>query len=646
MLCSNNSLTTMVISSTSFISLLFTAAILASNVNATSAEDSSGFHGYERDALLSLKAGFNSSFLDTNWTGIMCYMNETPYWHGIQCVDSRVTGVILENMGIFGEIKVDAFVNLTELSNLSFKNNFITGNLMDFATNPKLRNIDLSENRFHGEIPSSLIYINSLESLILHDNKLTGPIPGFNQSTLKTFNVSNNNLSGAIPETKTLQSFSPSSYAGNEYLCGPPTPTLCRSRNDLSDQLKSENSSEDSNHNSHIEAIMIVVNVIVLVVVIFLLIIYYLKYKKLKKVARPKNISPKDEEDRESDQVVEKGKLVFMDNNGNINNRGRFELDDLLKASAEGLGRGNFGNCYKAMLEIGEAVVVKKLVDLKPLSSDEFFKQVTRIAGLKHPNLLPLLGCYYSKDEKLFLYRFAANGNVYNRLHGGRGTGGRVPFRWGSRLAVARGVARAVEYLHLSAARSPTTAPHGNLKPSNVLLGENDDVLVTDYGLTSLVAAPIAAQRMVAYKTPEYQSCKKISKKSDVWSYGSLLLELLTGRIPAHSAPPGTGGIDLCGWVNRAVREEWTAEIFDPEIAVQKDASKGMLRLLRVAMKCCENSPEKRPEISQVLAEVEEVEVALDSEDDELSYSSLDRSAATNDSLSATSSVVIADDRR
>ncbi|KAK6135388.1 hypothetical protein DH2020_030899 [Rehmannia glutinosa] len=454
-------------------------------------------------------------------------------------------------MKLTGEIKEDALVNLTELSNISLKNNLISGKLMKFANNPKLRNIDLSSNKFHGEIPQSLLYLNSLEALLLQDNDLTGPIPGFNQSSLKSFNVSQNNLSGEMPQTKTLQSFGLSSYA------------------------------------------------------------------------------------------VERGKLVFVENN-----QPRFELDDLLKASAEGLGKGNFGNCYKAMLEIGQVVVVKRLIDLKPLSSEEFVRQVRAIANQKHPNLLPLLAYYYSKDEKLFLYRFAAHGNVYNRLHGGRGTRDRIPFRWSSRLAVARGVARALEHLHQNT-RSQTTAPHGNLKSSNVLLDENEETLISDYGLTSLIALPIAAQRMVAYKTPEYQSHKLISKKSDVWSYGCLLLELLTGRIPAHSAPPGINGVDLCGWVHRAVREEWTAEIFDPEIAVVRGANQGMLRLMQIAMKCCEKSPEKRPEIRHVLAEVEKVRVSVDSEEEELSHSSLERSL-TDDSLSATSTamVVIADNRR
>lgn len=183
-------------------------------------------------------------------------------------------------------------------------------------------------------------------------------------------------------------------------------------------------------------------------------------------------------------------------------------------------------------------------------------------------------------------------------------------------------MARALEHLHRHARSEATAAPHGNLKSSNVLFDEKEEVLVCDYGLTSLVAPPIAAQRMVCYKTPEYQSHRRISKKSDVWSYGCLVLELLTGRIPAHSAAAGTNGLDLCGWVNRAVREEWTAEIFDPEIVVKRGANQGMLRLMQIAMKCCDKTPEKRPEIGDVVAEVEKVGVAVDSEDEEIDCSS------------------------
>lgn len=165
---------------------------------------------------------------------------------------------------------------------------------------------------------------------------------------------------------------------------------------------------------------LVVANAVVLVVILFLLIIYYKKYTNLMKST---NILPREREKVPDGAITQQtppeagghqGKLVFVDEV-----EAEFELDDLFRASAEGLGKGNFGNCYKAMLETGEAIVVKRMIDLKPLSSVEFVRQVRALAEQKHPNLLPLLAYYYTRnEEKLFLYRFAPNGNLFNRLHG------------------------------------------------------------------------------------------------------------------------------------------------------------------------------------------------------------------------------------
>ncbi|KAK9265758.1 hypothetical protein L1049_025243 [Liquidambar formosana] len=371
--------------------------------------------------------------------------------------------------------------------------------------------------------------------------------------------------------------------------------------------------------------------------VVLLLIFYFKKATKLKELMMRMDIAKQEEKNKEKNEQIttedgeEKGKLIFMDGI-----EGGLELGDLLKASAEGLGNGNFGNCYKAMLDDRPAMVVKRLKDVKPLTSEEFANQLLFIAGLKHPNLLPVLAYYYSKDEKLVVYKYAQKGNLFSRIHGRRRVKDRIPFRWNARLSVARGVARALEYLHLNS-NSQTTLPHGNLKSTNVLLDDHDVVLVSDYGLSSLVSLPIASQRMVSYKSPEYQNARRVSKKSDVWSYGCLLLELLTGRIPSHSAPSGTNGVELCSWVHQAVREEWTAEIFDLEISAQRGAAHGMVKLLELAIQCCDKSPEKRPEMTQVVREVENIRDVESSEDeDDLSSDP----SLTDDSMTSAASVI------
>nr|TKR84707.1 hypothetical protein D5086_0000254950 [Populus alba] len=163
-----------------------------------------------------------------------------------------------------------------------------------------------------------------------------------------------------------------------------------------------------------------------------------------------------------------------------------FQLNDLLKASAEGLGKGNLGNCYKAMVEGRAAVVVKKIRNLKPLSSEELTRQMHVIAHQKHPNLPLLLAYSYSKDEQLLVSE--------------EGTGFHVG--GAARLSIARGIARALKYLHTTTTNSKSVVPHGNLKSTNVLLDCNGMDLISDYGLSSLKAQSIAAQNLVSYKPP------------------------------------------------------------------------------------------------------------------------------------------------
>jgi serine/threonine protein kinase len=200
-----------------------------------------------------------------------------------------------------------------------------------------------------------------------------------------------------------------------------------------------------------------------------------------------------------------------------------------------------------------------------------------------------------------------------------------------------------LEFLHLNT-KSQTIVPHGNLKSSNVLLDENDMVLVSDYGLASLVALPIATQRMVSYKSPEYQTAKRVSKQSDVWSYGCLLLELLTAKIPAMAAPPGINGVYLSSWIHRALREEWTAEVFDLELSMKRSATPGMVRLLQIALRCCDNVPEERPEMTEVVREVEHIKAPPDQSEDEDDLS-LERSI-NDDSITTTAAGIVGDDER
>ncbi|XP_022984210.1 probable inactive receptor kinase At2g26730 [Cucurbita maxima] len=628
--------------------LFFIAAILLFGSVAAQVDTLVGFNGDERDALYALKATFNNSFLNRNWTGTHCHNNQPPLWFGLRCVDGRVTALSLDSLGLVGNTNVNALSKFTELSALSLKNNSLSGNVFDFSSNKKMKAIDLSSNAFDGPIPLSLVSLSSLESLQLQNNRLTGSIPELNQSSLTVFNVSNSNLSGSIPRTKALQSFGSDSYRGNPGLCGPPSDAICNliikgSNNTAAPPDTNKATEENSSSKPRVTLLLVLVVVLFFVANLLLLLLYFKKHLEIKELIKKLGSNETKEKNNENmtdisiqnqGPAADGGKLIFMEEGEN------FQLGDLLKASAEGLGKGIFGNSYKAMLEGRSPIVVKRLRDLKPLSVDEFMKQVQIIAKKRHPNLLPLVAYFYTKEEKLLLYKYAEKGNLFDRIHGGRGVG-RVPFRWSSRLIVAQGVARALEFLHLNTKPNSSIVPHGNLKSSNVLLGENDEVLVSDYGFASLVALPIAAQCMASYRSPEYQQMKRVSRKSDIWSFGCLLIELLTGKISSHSSPEESHGIDLCAWVNRAVREEWTAEIFDSEIASQRSAIPGMLNLLQIAIRCSNISPDKRPEMTEVVKEIESIKLT---ENGEEYSSSFDRSL-TDDSMSTVGSGIAMDER-
>lgn len=421
-----------------------------------------GYSGKEKDALTALKTSFNHPFLNANWTGDLCFMSQPSMWYGIQCTNfsniGRVTGIVLDSMELRSNIKLDAFMDFTELATLSLKNNSLWGNMMDFSLNLKLTRIDMSGNILHGEISLSLLSLGMLESLLLQDNDFGGPIPEFNQLTLKAFNVSNNNLSGLIPTTQALQAFGYDSFSGNAGLCGPPSSILCNSSrtvrgidNPASGQVGELSSSKSEDK---LSVYRFLLDVAALVAVILLFLLYYKKSQKLKKMTKQlektklatTNQDEKGEVGDDKDKRIEevrqdqtmkaievkgqdqhkRGKLEFVQPHG-ADDHQIFEMGDLLKASAESLGNGIFGNSYKAEIvtmnnvagnQIKQSVVVKRLRDLKPLVSEDFTKQLQLIASLKHPNLLPLLAYYFSKDEKLLLYKYIRKGNLFNRLFG------------------------------------------------------------------------------------------------------------------------------------------------------------------------------------------------------------------------------------
>lgn len=183
-------------------------------------------------------------------------------------------------------------------------------------------------------------------------------------------------------------------------------------------------------------------------------------------------------------------------------------------------------------------------------------------------------------------------------------------------------MAKGLGYLHKEL--SKLTLPHGHLKSSNVLLDNTFEPLLADYGLAQLMNKEHAQHLMVAYKSPEFTQSNRTTRKSDVWSLGILMLELLTGKFPTNYLRQGNGaGADLGSWVNSVVREEWTGEVFDKEMRGRTRNNEGeMLKLLQIALGCCEWNVEKRWDLWKALEKIEELSEKGSDDADEAYYSS------------------------
>lgn len=206
--------------------------------------------------------------------------------------------------------------------------------------------------------------------------------------------------------------------------------------------------------------------------------------------------------------------------------------------------------------------------------------------------------CFRNKDEIL-------------SVAGNRGPG-RTPLDWTTRLKIAAGAARGVAFIHNSC--KALKLVHGNIKSTNVLIDKAGNACVSDFGLCSFAPSSAPDPKSNGYRAPESLDGRRLTQKADVYSFGVLLLELLTGKCPSaveESVPYGTasvgGMVDLPRWVQSVVREEWTAEVFDLELMRYKDIEEEMVGLLQIAMACTSATPDQRPKMAQVVKMIEEI---------------------------------------
>lgn len=366
-------------------------------------------------------------------------------WHGVTCSPDRshIWALRVPGAGLIGAIPSNTLGRLVSLQVLSLRSNRLSGSLPPDVSSlpslqaiflqhnelsgdlpsffsPSLNTLDLSYNSFTGQIPSGLQNLTQLSVLNLAGNSFSGPIPDLKLPSLRQLNLSNNELSGSIPPF--LQIFSNSSFLGNPGLCGPPLAQCSFLSSPAPSQVPSLPSSphhEKKAGNGFIIAAVVCGFVIFMLAAVMFTMCFSKKKKKKDEVGYNGKVTDgvrleKRKEDVSSGvQMAHKNKLVFLE--GCSYN---FDLEDLLRASAEVLGKGSYGTAYKAILEDGTVVVVKRLKDVVA-GKKEFELQMELIGRVgKHANIAPIRAYYYSKDEKLVVYEYITTGSFSALLHG------------------------------------------------------------------------------------------------------------------------------------------------------------------------------------------------------------------------------------
>lgn len=188
---------------------------------------------------------------------------------------------------------------------------------------------------------------------------------------------------------------------------------------------------------------------------------------------------------------------------------------------------------------------------------------------------------------------------------------------WPTRLRIIEGVAQGLQYLYNEL--PSLMLPHGHLKSSNVLLTPSLEPLLTDYALVPVVNQEHAQDVMVAYKSPEYKQASRVTKKTDVWSFGILILEILTGKFPSNFLQQGKGSeMDLVNWVDSIMNEgDWSAsDLFDREMGVVAKGSQGqMVKLLKIGLACAESNVENRLDLKEAVRRIKEVKEKEDEDE-------------------------------
>ncbi|KAM7464575.1 hypothetical protein LguiA_032696 [Lonicera macranthoides] len=512
---------------------------------------------------------------------------------GVSCwneKENRLISLQLPTMSLAGRLP-DSLQFCRSLQNLDLSGNSLSGPIPPQICNwlPYLVTLDLSGNRLSGSIPIEMVNCKFLNTLILSNNMLSGSIPFElgRLDRLKRLSVADNDLSGSVPSD--LSKFEVGGFGGNNGLCGKPLGSKCGRLSNKS------------------LAIIIAAGVVgaagslLLGYALWWWFFVYANRKKKREFVGEKDQSSWVERLR-AHRLVQVTlfqkpivKIRLSDIMAATNN---FDHDNIVITTRTGVS-------YKATLADGSQLAIKRLSACK-LSEKQFRSEMNRLGQLRHPNLVPLLGYCVVENERLLVYKLMPNGSLYSLLYGSvtPASYGEL-LDWPSRLRIGIGAARGLAWLH-HGCQPPYI--HQNLSSNIILIDDDFDARITDFGLARLVGSIDSGDSSFVngdlgefgYVAPEYSSTMVASQKGDVYAFGVVLLELVTGQKPleVNNAEEVFKG-HLVDWVNQLLGYGRSRDIIDKALyGLGHDDE--MLQFLRVACTCVVSRPKDRPSMYHV----------------------------------------------
>ncbi|KAG4995619.1 hypothetical protein JHK84_032588 [Glycine max] len=488
----------------------------------------------------------------------------------------------------------------------------------------KIITVNLAKQNLTGTISPAFANLTDLRNLFLNDNNLGGSIPGSltNLAQLEVLNVSNNKLSGDVPKFSSKVKFT---TAGNDLLGrsdggGGSGTTPSKGSGDAPSGSPSAGTSGSSLSPAWIAGI-VVIAVFFVAVVVFVFCKCHAKNRhgKFGRVNNPENGKGEVKIDMMSvtnsngyggvpselqSQGSERSDLhVFEGGNATISIQVLRQVTDNF-SEKNILGRGGFGVVYKGELHDGTQIAVKRMESVATGSKglNEFQAEIAVLSKVRHRHLVALLGYCINGNERLLVYEYMPQGTLTQHLFDW-GENGCAPLTWKQRVAIALDVARGVEYLHSLAQQSFI---HRDLKPSNILLGDDMRAKVADFGLVKNAPdGKYSVETRLAgtfgYLAPEYAATGRVTTKVDVYAFGVVLMELITGRRALDDTVPDERS-HLVSWFRRVlINKENIPKAIDQTLDPDEETMESIYKVAELAGHCTAREPYQRPDMGHAV---------------------------------------------